>query len=453
MTDAPRFDLDPPADDERDAPPGPLTAAIVVGGGFLLGGPFGLVVAVLALVVWHREPRWLGGLLVGLLVLSALGSVLGAWPGADSLRQSFADDRAWGAAAGLGAGVALLVAVARAARADRAAAPAVSPSGPASAPVTARLGPWIPVAGIVLGAGAVSLALAPDALTASGRSAAAALRAGSGLGRAPSEHHPPLALAVAVAFPQSLALVQAVVAGATAAATIVLGTRLAGRRTGLLAGTLAVALPLVWSQRLPSALATVLVVSALLLAWPDRLTVARAGSAGLLLVGAALARPGALLVVPVVILWVALWPTREPRSVTTLTTLVVTVVGTLVIAALALHDQAGVWWPAVRNPALVLDGALGAMALLVSFAAVVVAADEVRWRWTNRRLSLVRHLPWLALPALAALTWLLGPVWHRDLSFAIGPLVSVGAAARLARNPAEDRGAGAADVAATRADT
>lgn len=100
---------------------------VVVAGGFLIGGPFGLIVAVLAVVVWWRQPEWLGAVLAGLLVFAALASVVGAWPGTDSLRQGFADDRPWAAAAGLGAGVALLVAVVRAAREDRALAPAAAP--------------------------------------------------------------------------------------------------------------------------------------------------------------------------------------------------------------------------------------------------------------------------------------------------------------------------------------
>ena len=438
MTTAPRFDLDPPADEARDTPPGPITAAVVVAGGFMIGGPFGLLVAVLALVVWHRQPRWLGGLLVGLLVVAALGSVVGAWPGPDSLRQSFADDRSWGAAAGLGAGVALLVAVARAARADRAPGPSLT-TAPRRATVAERVGPWVPVAGIAVAAGAVSLLLAPDALAAGGRAAAETLRAGSGLGRAPADHHPPLALIVAAVFPSTIALVQAILSGATAVATVVLGTRLGGRRIGLAAGAISAALPLVWGQNLSGALAGLFVVTALLLAWPDRLTVARASIAGLVLVAAALARPEALLVLPVVIAWVAVWPASRPDTAMTLAALVGWAAGALLLAALALHGQTGVWWPARPGPALVLDGAQGVGALTITLVAVLLAADELRWRATTHRLSWARHLPWLALPALAAVVGVLAPVVHRDLSFAVGPLVAVAAAARLTR-PSAVRG-------------
>jgi len=130
VTAIPRDDLDPAPVPGRDRPPGPLATAVVVLGGFLIGGPFGLIVAVVAVVVWRRQPQWLGALVGGLLVVAALGSVLGAWPAADSLRQGFADDRPWAAAAGLGAGVALLVAVVRAAREDRAVSPALAPGRP-----------------------------------------------------------------------------------------------------------------------------------------------------------------------------------------------------------------------------------------------------------------------------------------------------------------------------------
>ena len=194
-----------------------------------------------------------------------------------------------------------------------------------------------------------------------------------------------------------------------------------------------------WGQRLPGALAGLLVVTALLLAWPDRLTVARASTAGVLLVGAALARPESLLALPVVIAWVAVWPGRRPDAAATLAALVGSTAVALFLATLALNDQTGSWWPAHPGPSLVLDGALGVVAMVLSAAAAALAADELRWRATTHRLSWSRHLPWLALPTLALLVWLSAPVWHRDLSFAIGPLVAAAAAARLTRPPAAVR--------------
>lgn len=130
MTGIPRDELDPAPIPGRDRPPGPLATAIVVAGGFLIGGPFGLIVAIVAVVVWRRQPDWVGALVGGLLVVAALGSVIGAWPGAESLRQAFADDRPWAGAAGLGAGVALLLSVVKAAREDR----SLSPPGPQARP-------------------------------------------------------------------------------------------------------------------------------------------------------------------------------------------------------------------------------------------------------------------------------------------------------------------------------
>lgn len=433
MTTAPRFDLDPPAHGTPNPAPAPATMALVAVGGFLIGGPFGLAVAVLALAVWWHRPDWLGALAVGLLLASALGSVLGAWPGPDSLRQSFADDRPWGGAAGLGAGVALLVAVARAAGADRAPTATIAPPASKSAPLGTRIGPWLPVGAIALGAALVSLALAPDALTAGGRLAAEALRAGDGFGREPGAHHPPLTLVVAAVFPSAPGTLQAVLAGATAAATIILGSRLAGRRTGLIAGALAGALPLVWDQRLSGALAGLLVLTALLLAAPDRITTARAATAGAVLVAAALARPEALLVLPVVVAWLAVWPGPRPDAgVRLVTVLGVALVG-MWLAATALHGQTGTWWPAIREPSLVIEGNLGLLAVLLTGAATLLAFDEVRWRWATHDLSVTRHLPWLALPGLALAVLVVAPVWHRDLSFAVGPLVAVGAAASLTR--------------------
>ncbi len=441
MTATPRFELDPAPDPGRDLPPGPVTIALVVVGGFLIGGPFGLVVAVLALVVWRRHPDWLGALLVGLLVLAALGSVLGAWPGSDSLRQNYADDRSWAAAAGLGAGVALLVAVARAARADRAPAATVTVA-PDAAPLPARLAPGLPLAGVVLLAAVVSLVLAPDAATDGLRTGAEALRAGQGL-RSGAEA--PLALVLVAAFPAAGAWLLAGLAAATAGATAALDTRLAGRRAGLLAGVVAALLPLVWDQRLPGALAGLLVLAAVLLAWPDRVTVARAGVAGALLVGAALARPEAALVVPVLAAWLVLWPGAGPRRAreSGLVALLVVALGGLLLATLAVHGATGDWLVGTAAAPLWAADDLGPVAHLLDLVALGLALDEARRRREAGTLSVTRHLPWLVLPALAVLVGA-ASLGDHGLGFVLGPLVAVGAAARLtgdAPTPAPDEAA------------
>ena len=444
MTATPRFELDPAPDPGRDLPPGPLTIGLVVAGGFLIGGPFGLLVAVLALVVWRRHPDWLGALLVGLLVLAALGSVLGAWPGADSLRQSYADDRSWAATAGLAAGVALLVAVARAARADRAPAAALPPATD-TAPLPARLAPWLPVAGVAALAAVVSLLLAPDAATDGLRTGAEALRAGQGLR---TGAQPPLALVAVAAFPAAGAWLLAGLAAATAGATTALGARLAGRRAGLLAGALTAVLPLVWDQRLPGAAAGLLVVAAVLLAWPDRVTVARAGVAGGLLVLAALARPEAALVVPVLAAWLALWPeagNRRSRESGLAALLVVAVAG-LVLAASAVHGATGDWFAGTAAAPLWPAGGPGPVVHLLDLLALGLAVDEARRRQGAGTLSTARHLPWLALPALAVLVGV-ATLGDHGLGFVLGPLAAVGAAARLAGHGAATGAPSSADRA------
>lgn len=434
MTDAPRFELDPPADPARDTPPGLVTAGLVAAGGFLVGGPFGLAIALLALVVWHRRPDWLGALLVGLLALSAMGTVLGAWPGSDSLRQSFADDRPWAAAAGLGAGVALLVAVARAARADRAPRPDLREAPPAMS-IATHLAPWLPVAGVVLAAGTVSVLLGPEAYPAELRAAAGALRAGEGLagatGSAVSGGQPPVAAVVAAAFPGAGTLLVAVLTASTALVAVLVGTRLSGRRVGLLAGLVAAALPLVWEQRLPGALAGLLVGAALLLAWPDRVTTARAGVAGGLLALASFSRPEAALVLPVLAAWLALWPDpsdRRPRRNGCAALVVVSAAG-LVLGAAAMHAETGDWLPGAA--AAPLSGGLRGLAHLVDLVALGLALDEARRRSRAGSLSWSRHLPWLAIPALALVVAMLSFGDH-GLGFALGPLLAVGAATRLA---------------------
>lgn len=426
MIDAPRFPLDPPGDPERDSPPGLLTAGLVAAGGFVAGGPFGLLVALLALVVWQQRPDWLGALLVGLLALSAVGSVLGAWPGPDSLRQSFADDRPWAAAAGLGAGVALLVAVARAARADRAPGPVLAET-PERPSATARLAPWVPVAGVAVAAAAVSALLGPEAYPAELRAAAGALRAGAGV----TGDQPPAAAVVAAAFPDAGTLLVAVLTAATAVATVLLGTRLSGRRAGLLAGVVAAALPLVWDQSLPGALAGLLAVVALLLAWPDRVTTARAGVAGGALVLASFSRPEAALVLPVLAVWLAVWPDpsdRRPRTSGVAALLVVGVTG-LVLGGVAGHGQTGDWLPGA-DVAPLTDGLRG-LAHVVDLVALALALDEARRRFRTGSVSWARHLPWIAVPTLALVVTVLSLGDH-DLGFVVGPLLAVGAATRLA---------------------
>lgn len=426
MTDAPRFPLDPPADPERDSPPGLLTAGLVAAGGFLVGGPFGLVVALLALVVWQRRPDWLGALLVGLLALSAVGSVLGAWPGPDSLRQSFADDRPWAAAAGLGAGVALLVAVARAARADRAPGPVLTDT-PSLGSATRRLAPWLPVAGVALAAAAVSVALGPEAVPAELRAAAGALRAGEGL----TGGQPPVAAVVAAAFPDAGTLLVAVLIGATAVVTVLLGTRPSGRRTGLLAGLVAAALPLVWTQSLPGALAGLLSGTALLLVWPDRVTTARAGVAGAALALASFSRPEAALLVPVLAVWLAVWPEpgdRRPRMTGLAALLLVGVVG-VALGLSAHHGQTGDWWPGADVAAAA--GGLRGLAHAIDLVALTLALDEARRRIRTGSLSWARHLPWIGIPTVALVVAVLSLGDH-GLGFVVGPLLAVGAATRLA---------------------
>lgn len=428
MTATPRFELDPAPDPGRDLPPGPVTVVLVAAGGFVIGGPFGLVVALLAVVVWRRYPDWLGALLVGLLVLAGLGSVLGAWPGADSLRQSYADDRSWAAAAGLAAGVALLVGVARAARSDRARTATVA-AAPDAAPLPARLAPWLPFVGVGLLAAVVSVLLAPEAVTGDLRTGAEALRAGQGL---TSGSQPPLALVLAAAFPTAGPGLLAGLAAATAGTTAVLGARLAGRRAGLVAGALAALLPLVWDQRLPGAVAGLLVLAAVLLAFPDRVTVARGAVAGGLLVAATLARPEAALVVPVLAAWLAVWRDAGPRRdrESALAALLVVALGGLLLSASAVHGATGDWVAGTAAAPLAPGGGAGVVLHLLDLVAVGLAVDEARRRRLAGALAPDRHLPWLLLPALAAVVGVV-TLGDHGLAFVLGPLAAVGAATRL----------------------
>lgn len=449
MSTAPRSDLDPRTRSARAAPPGPVTVGLVLIGGFLIGGPFGTVVAVLTLLVWLQYPALLGGLTAGLLAFAALTSVLGNWPNQDSLRQSFADDRALAAAAGLAAGVALLTTVASAARADRSPrrrpAAAAAPT-PSTTQLLSRARWWLPFGAVLLVAVALSVFLAPDALTAPQLAATDALRTGQGFVR-PTEgrsgYFAPAPLVLASLFATSTAALLTTLTTLTAAAAMTTGFRLGGRRMALIAGLVAAALPSVWGQGLAGALAALAVTTALLLSWPDRITVARAVAAGAALAVACLSRPESLLIVPVVAVWPLLWRSPDVSRPTAFASSAAILMVTLAaVAPWALHVRpatAPLWPVTTSGPSL----GVWSLGLAVEAAAYGLALSEA-WR---RRLTLPqnwhRHLPWVALPALAVATFLF-TVGNRDLFFAIAPMAAVGAAAAIGHRfdavPREDAG-------------
>src|SRR5690606_10808125 len=137
--------------------------------------------------------------------------------------------------------------------------------------------------------------------------------------------------------------------------------------------------PLVWDQRLPGALAGLLVGAALLLAWPDRATTARAGVAGGLLALASFSRPEAALVLPVLAVWLAVWPDpsdRRPRRNACAALLFVGGTG-LVLGGAAVHAETGDWLPA---GAASFSGGPRGLAHVVDLAALALALDEARRR-------------------------------------------------------------------------
>ena len=205
----------------------------------------------------------------------------------------------------------------------------------------------------------------------------------------------------------------------------------------MIAGALAALLPLVWDQRLPGALAGVTVATALLLAWPDRLTPARAATAGGLLVAATLARPEAALVIPVVVAWTLLWPPargRRPAApAVAVASLAATVAVGLGLWAARVHADTGSWWPATATWPLAWRGPGGIVAAVLDVVALGLAFDELRWRGTTVRAAWMRNLPWLTVPVLA-LVVAVASGGDRNLWFALGPLVAVAAAASLSRH-------------------
>ena len=274
---------------------------LVVGIGYLVGGLFGAVVAMAAIVALETEPpgtvAWTAA---ATLVAAAAATVLQRWPN-DHVDSSFATDRSLAAALGQAAAILAFIAVVWAARAERSAPrPHERVRRPALPITRVHVGTAALVGTVGLVAWVVRVVFAPAAMPPGYSGSVEALQAGDGFITAA---RPPLAAVVAALAPVAPDLLIVAVTGATVAVVAVLAGRVGGRRTAVVAGLLAAVLPSVWGQQLPEALAALGVAGALSWAWPDRLSPGRAVLAGLAMAAATLARPEAALLVPVVLLW------------------------------------------------------------------------------------------------------------------------------------------------------
>lgn len=288
-------------------PRGFEVALVVIG--LTIGGPVGAVMAVVALVILRNEGP--GATATAAAVLLGAAAVATAAVDFSALTGSYAMDREVAGLAGQWAAVCGVVAVAALARAERPAVPApVVSMGRSSSRWTVM--PAVPAVVIGTLAVLVRVAVAPVALRPDLLEITANLRAGLGYTRGgfgsltATALHPPLAPVLAAIWPGPLRTALLVVSALTAVAVTRLARRVGGGRAALAAGLLAVGLPSLWGQQLPEALAALAVTTGLLLAWPADLTPGRAAGAGAALGLAALARPEALVVLPLALVWIRL---------------------------------------------------------------------------------------------------------------------------------------------------
>jgi hypothetical protein len=309
--------------------------------GFLLGGLVGLAVATAALVAVEVEPDHVVARgAAASLALAAIATVLETWP-ADDFDLRFSTERPIAGGLAKASAILLVTAVAVRARLERAPEPMIGPRlgdrRAQASVVRTHAASAVGVAAFAAGAVTIRVMASPAALPAGYARAVAGLRAGHWV---PTALHPPLATIVAALGPLSPRWSTILATLLTAGVVTTVGWRLGGRRVGVLCGVLAAVLPSVWGQQLPEALAALGVAGGIAWAWPERVSMRRAVLAGLALGAAALARPEALLAIPVVAAWLVLAPGDRRVAARWGNQGVAAVV---VVAALAAYGPWAVW--------------------------------------------------------------------------------------------------------------
>ncbi len=326
---------------------------LVAGFGFLVGGWPGLVLAgATALLAPSPDgPRWAGAAAVGFLALAALATALPELGPPTPIGLDYASDRPLASATARLAGLAALVALLAGVRAERAPATGGAMGGGRGQGATVRsLREGLPFLAAVQFLGVVVLALVvhasntPTPLSPAEAALVDHLQAGAGYtvggtaGRPVPSAMPPLGPLVAAFSPVSLGTTALVAWSLAVVALMDLAQRLAGGRAALAAGLLAAALQAWVGPDLAQSLALLLVTVGLRLAWPPQ-TLGRLGVAGACLGAAALARPDAILVLPMVALAVA----RSRRSLVVALALVAAATVVVLPWQLWLHRRFDTW--------------------------------------------------------------------------------------------------------------
>ncbi|MEZ5142817.1 MAG: glycosyltransferase family 39 protein [Acidimicrobiales bacterium] len=413
----------------------------------LISADFAIVAGfVIVATLFYRDdpgrPVAFGAFLV--LVGAALATVLEAGGPNGDPTLSFATDRPLAAQAGNVAGALLAVAVVMFAVVERPsqAAPRWLPATSARASRrdlarrVAAARTWAaPAATIGVVAAVIRVVAAPPALSGAVAELADRVRSGTGYvvtvdGRAvAATDHPPLAPVLAAFWPVGPRLLALLCSLALVVAVAAVAHRFGGRRAALLAAAVAAVAPSLWDQQLAVLAAGLAVTVAVLLADPERLDLRRAVGAGVLAGLAGLARPEALLAVPVLAGWIALGPRRRDtwRGVAAVVAVAAAVVlpwfgpagpGTITdrtvgaIGALLVEPGAS-----SRLPWLLGAGAGG---LLVVATAVAMVRDADAWHADWRR-----RLPLLALPVVAAVLSVLSAGAREPLTWAAGLAAAV----------------------------
>ncbi len=414
--------------------PALLTLAAVAICWTLISVDFAIVAAfVIAATFLYRSdpgrPVAFGAFIV--LVGAALATVLEVAPTSNDPSLTFAANRPLAGNAGNVAAALLAVAVVLFAVVERPIDPAprwrpTRRTGAVLGDGMRRLGEQrrLAITGAAIGlvALAIRVVAAPPPLSSAVQQITRNLRSGSGYltvvdGRAVVlTDHPPLAPLVGAFAPGGPRLVQLVVGLLAVALAWRLARRVGGPAAAVLAAGIAAVAPALWDQQLPEVLAGAALLGAVLLADPHRLDGRRAVAAGLALAAAGLARPEALVAVPVVVAWVVLVGTGRatpPEGTTHRTTPSGLVAVLVVVPALAFVPWVRIVASSARLPlplgslsALIAEpGAAGRLptllgaaagAVLAVLALVAVGHDLDGWRGRGQR-----WLPLLVLPAIA----------------------------------------------------
>lgn len=427
--------------------------------GFAMAGATGAMVAGAAVVAGLLPSRRPGAAVAMAacvaLAAAALATVLEQTPGQAPLSLSYPLDRPLAADLGAIAGILLLAAVVTVGAAERREAPVPDPEpdGAPAVPVGRRDG--LVVVGLLVLAAVLRVVTAPTAASRSWEAAVDVVRTGGALVPAGADLLAPLPLVAGAFTPGGWGAALVVGGVAVVALVLVLAVRVGpGRRDPhvvVAAGALAAVLPGLVGLALPEVLAAAGAVAAVVLAEPGRVRPARAAAAGLAAAGAALARPDAVVVLPVLVTWLVVagagpsgrLPRRVVRSAWAAVGAWALLVGPWIAWA---QGRAGTWLPAESLGAsrTTPGGLLAAVLSLAVLALAVLAVARAR-----QARQVVALLPLVALPAWCLAVALPVGLDHGGLLswsapfvvvLAAGPLAA-GSAAVLARyRPAPARG-------------